>query len=261
MVAKAPRGPVILALMFTGVGVALLLNNFLLLEPFQVTALWPLLLVIVGAAVLVRGDFLPDDNARTFGITRGTVESATLEVNAGEIDLFLRDSDKEGRLIVGQYAAEARPVLEVQNTHAQLRLDRAAVRWLTFSDWQLALTPDLPWQLFVSSSIGQADFDLSHLIVEGGLIASGTGDIRLVCPKETLAPLQVRSAVGNIQVRTPLGYKSRIRVMPAPFFNVHVDLRRYVETEPNLYIARDGAPDAPLVDLQVRGTLGDLYLS
>ena len=63
------------------------MGNFLLLEEFNMLDLWPLLLVIPGVQVLLRGDLVPDDAARPFGITRGSVESATLHINAGEIDV------------------------------------------------------------------------------------------------------------------------------------------------------------------------------
>ncbi|MEL6148421.1 MAG: DUF5668 domain-containing protein, partial [Chloroflexota bacterium] len=85
MQAKGSRGPVVWPLMLTLVGIVLLLDNFLLI-PLNTAALWPLLLVVAGAVLLLRGDFTPDDSTRTFGITRGSVEAALLEINAGEID-------------------------------------------------------------------------------------------------------------------------------------------------------------------------------
>lgn len=261
MQAKGSRGPVVWPLVLTVVGIVLLLDNFLLLGSLNITALWPLLLVVAGAVILLRGDFIPDDTTRAFGITRGSVESALLEISAGEIDVSVQQPAREGRLIAGQYAANARPTLAVDDTHTHLKLDRAATPWLAFADWNLALAPDLPWQFLVSTSLGTVDMNLDGLIVDGGVVATGIGDVRVVSPWETLAPLQLQSSVGNIRLETPLGTKARVRVQPGYLFGVHIDERRYTQTDPNLYIANDADPQAPLVDIEIRGTFGDAYLA
>ena len=51
-------------------GGLLLFNNFLLLEDFNVVALWPLLLVAAGAYILLRGDLLPSDTYHVWHHTR-----------------------------------------------------------------------------------------------------------------------------------------------------------------------------------------------
>ncbi|MEM6530569.1 MAG: hypothetical protein AAF653_19885, partial [Chloroflexota bacterium] len=91
--------------------------------------------------------------------------------------------------------------------------------------------------------------------------ATGFGDIRVNIPAETLSPLELRSATGNIRIAAPLGAKLRVRAEGARWFKVHYDERRYTEPEPGLYVARDAEPDAPLVDIDVRGTFGDAYLT
>lgn len=261
MSAKKALGPVIWPILLTLIGVLLLLDNFLFLSTFNVIALWPLLLVVVGAVMLLRGDVIPDDSARTFGITRGSVESALLEVSAGDLDVTVRDLEREGRLIAGQYTANSRPTLTTEDTHAHLRLFRSATTWFNFADWQLGLAKDLPWQLLISTSFGQVDMDLSQLIVEGGVVATGVGDVRLICPQETLAPLKLQSSLGNIQLITPMGYKARITIEGPRTFTRNIDDRRYTQAESNLYIARDADPDAPIVDVHIRGTFGDVYLA
>ena len=220
---KRTRQSLLLPLALVAVGIALLLNNFLLLSGFNVTALWPLLLVIAGAQILLRGDLLAGGEARTFGITRGSVESATLEVSAGEIDIAVRALQREGRLIAGQYAADSRPELLTADTHATLRLDRAATPWLSFSDWDVGLSPDLPWEVFISTSLGQARLDLSGVIVADAVIASGIGDIHVTTPQESLGAIQLRSALGNIHVSTPNGCGARITVRGGRLFSIHAD--------------------------------------
>ena len=144
---RATRGLALWSLALVALGIILLLDNFLLLSGFNAAALWPLVLVVLGAVILLRGDFVPSDEARSFGITRGSVESAALEISAGAIDVQGYALQRESRLIAGQFAANSRPSLDVQGTHANLRMDRAATPWLSFADWKVGLARDLPWSL------------------------------------------------------------------------------------------------------------------
>jgi hypothetical protein len=259
--ARGSRGLWIGSLALLALGIVLLLNNFLLLSGFNVLSLWPLLLVIVGALILLRGDILPGTDARTFGITRGSVEAATLEISAGEIDVVARALQREGRLIAGQYAFDSRPELSVQEAHTTLRMDRAATPWLSFANWEVALARDLPWGLYVSTSLGQIDLDLRGLIIHKAVLASGFGDIRLVCPQESFEPIIVRSTLGSIRVLTPPGCSAQIAVQGPRLFRVHVDEARYDQPEPNVYISRDADENAPPIQIYVGGTFGDAYLS
>lgn len=261
MQARQSRGPWLWPLALAIVGVLLLLDNFLLLGDFELTLLWPLLLVITGAQVLLQGDLLPVRYGKTFGITRGSVEAAALEISAGEVDVNLRALRREGRPIAGQFAADSRPQMQVQDTQAYLRMHRSATPWLSFADWEMGLTRDLPWQIFISTSLGQVILDLSEVIVQDVVVGTGFGDIRLTCPYEALGTLHLQSALGSIQVIVPQGYQARIYAAPGRFFGVHADPARYFETEPGVYVAQDADEQAPLVELRLTGTFGDAFLA
>lgn len=258
---KRVSGPRLWAIALVVVGILLLLDNFFLLGDFDALALLPLLLVIAGAQILLRGDLIPSAETRTFGITRGSVESATLEISSGEIDVDVRPLSREGRLIAGQYAGESRPYLNVQENYAYLKMDRAHTPWIAFADWQVGLARDLPWQLLVSTHLGQVHLDLSGLIVQDVVVATGVGEIRLVAPSEALGQVYVRSALGNIHIVTPPGGHTRITAEARPMFKVHHDMYRYENPERNLYLSTEPEPGAPLVEIRVSGTFGDVYLA
>lgn len=258
---KGSQGPWLWPLGMTLVGVVLLLHNFLLLESFNVTALWPLLLVVAGAWILLRGDLTPGDEGRTFGITRGSVESAALEINSGEVDVNIRPLQREGRLIAGQYAAFARPALRVDGTHTHLLLNRAATPWLSFADWEMALAGDLPWEILVSTYLGRVNVDAAGLILERAVVATGFGDIRLICPAEAFTPLELRSTLGNIHLITPVGCRSQVTLAGGRLFGIHVDPNRYDEIAPGVFMARGSDVSAPLVQVRISGTFGDAYLT
>lgn len=261
MPAKGSRGPWLWPLLVAVFGVLLLLNNFLLLGDFNAISLWPLALVIIGAMILVRGDVLPSAEGRTFGITRGSVESATLEISAGEIDVQMRGLQQEGRLIAGQYALSSRPAMRVSDTHTHLVMNRAATPWFSLSNWELGLAKDLPWELFVSTHIGQINLDLADVIVNRAVLASGIGDIRVVAPIEVLENVQIRSTLGNIHLITPVGYRARVTVAGGRFFSIHADANRYEQFEDQTFIAIDPNESAPMVEIFISGTFGDTYLT
>ncbi|MCA9904267.1 MAG: hypothetical protein KC547_10440 [Anaerolineae bacterium] len=258
---RGSRGVNLLAFLALAVGVLLLLSNFLLLSGFNATSLWPLLLVIAGVVILFQGDITDSSQVRPFGITRGTVESGTLEMSAGEIDVVIHDLAREGRLAAGQYAADSRPALDLTDTHATLRMNRNATPWLSFGDWDVGLAQDLPWDVFVSTSFGQVSADLSNTIVQKAVIATGIGDIRLTAPNEAFEPLILRSAVGDLHVYTPAGTRAIIYVNPSPFLGIHANMSRYTQAETGEYVARNADYSLNPVEIHVSGTFGEVYLA
>lgn len=260
---QGSKGPWLWPLLVTAIGLVLLASNFLLLEGFNVLNLWPLLLIIVGVQILLRGDILPSEDSRTFGITRGSVESGMLEINAGEIDVSLRAlrGDNQERLIAGQYAHQSRPNLKVDGFHAHLRLERNQTPQLTFADWELGIARDLPWQLRVSTNLGQIHCDLSELVIQDAKLATGVGDIYVVTPPEAFDALIIHSTLGNIHIVTPQGYHSVISINGGRFFGINVDENRYQRTEDGTYITNATPENDSIVYLTVSGHFGNVYLA
>lgn len=261
MRSRGSSGGWLWALALVALGVVLLLNNFLLISGFNVSTLLPLIFVIIGAIILLRGDIFAGGAGKNFGITRGSVESAALEISAGAIDVQVYGLQREGRLIAGQYAPDARPALSVEGANARLKMDRAATPFFSFTPWTVALARDLPWKLYTTAHLGQVNADLTGLIVDGGVIATGFGDIHLVTPTEVLAPIYVRSALGNIRVIVPPGQNVRIVCRESRLFSVNVDETRYTSPEPGVFLARDPSANHPEATLFVSGLFGDAYFA
>lgn len=257
---KGTSGGWLWSLALVALGAVMLANNFLLISGFNVSALLPLILVVIGGIVLIRGDLFGEGGGKNFGITRGSVENAALEISAGPVDVVAYGLQREARLIAGQYAPDSRPDLQVDGVNARLRMDRAATPFFSLTPWQVALARDLPWKIYISTHLGQVSVDMSDLIVDGGVIATGFGDIQVTAPHEALAPVYVRSTLGNIRVSVPPGYNTKVVVRTTRLFSLRVDEARYSSLEPNVYVARDPAPDQPEAVIYVNGTFGDAYL-
>ncbi|MGQ9849279.1 MAG: hypothetical protein ACUVSU_04430 [Aggregatilineaceae bacterium] len=233
----AQRTPLLWPLLLMAVAIVLLLDNFMLVE-LDLAPYWPVLLVVGGLIVLVRGDIAPSWGAHTFGITRGSVETGAIEIESGEIDVQLQALRKPGRLVAGQYTARSRPSLLVRNNRARLTMQRGQTWWLSLADWDIGLAQDLPWQILMSSYLGLLEADLRGLIVERAYVASGLGDVTVFCPDRCSGDLVARSAFGDVRVTVPPRSQALVRVQAGPFARVRIDQKRFVALEPGLYASR-----------------------
>jgi hypothetical protein len=256
------KSPLLLPLILVGVGFILLLSGFLFLGEFSVITLAPLLLVMLGLIILLRGDIIPSNSFRPFGISRGNVESAMLQVNAADIDVNMTALDSPERLIAGQYSSFSRPDLNVDDKHVTIILDRAKTPLLTFADWELGLAKQLPWQINVSSYLGQITADLQNIIIQSLNIHTGMGSIHLIAPLEVLDEnITLQSVLGNIHVNTPAGYNVRIIHPKRRFFKVKFDTSRYERIDDYTLQSLDIHPEASQITVQISGGFGDAYLS
>jgi hypothetical protein len=266
MEAQPRRTPWLWPILLMIGGVILLLKNFLLVD-FDVRPYWPILLLALGIQLLVRGDIGPSWQAHTFGITRGSVQSGSIEIESGELDVQLRALRKSGRLIAGQYTARSRPALTVRNNHATLRMQRGQTWWLSLADWDVGLAHDLPWGVLVSSHLGRLEIDLRGLEIDRAYVSSGLGSVNVVCPAQTSGPVVARSTFGDVRLTIPPDSRAVIRVNPGAFGRVRVDATRFALSEPGVYatVSRDGQDDAvgepPDLAVVASTVFGSIYIS
>lgn len=258
---QTSNGPLIWPILLVLVGGLLLLANFFLLGNFQLTQLWPLLLVLVGAQILLRGDAKLSEDTRTFGITRGSLESATLEINSGEVDVRIRALPPQSaeRLIAGQYAPQARPALHAEDTHAHLTFQRGATPWFAQTDWELGLSGELPWQILLGSSLGAATIDLRQVITHEARISTGFGDIHCVAPAEAFQPLHLISTLGNITLEVPDDVAVIVHIQASRFSNIHVNNERFIEEETLTYHTTSLDGSAP-IQIFIKTGFGNIHL-
>ena len=252
MRAQAKRTPWLWPLLLIAMGVVLLLDNLLLID-LDVASLWPVVFIALGLQLLVRGDIAPSWQAHTFGITRGSVQTGSVEIESGEVDVQLRALRKSGRLIAGQYTARSRPNLTVRNNHARVRMQRGQTWWLSMADWDVGLAEDLPWEILASSYLGELEFDLRGLLVRRVALASGLASVTLTCPETATGPLYARSTLGNVRVTVPEGSRARITVKGGPFGRVRVNPARFGRIQAGVFATTppDDNPLDDVVDLDI----------
>lgn len=256
---RSQRSPFFIPLMVIIIGGILLLNNFFLIDA-DLTRFWPIIFVLLGVQVLIRGDLAPSWQAQTFGITRGSVESASLEINSAEIDVRLKSLQRVGRLISGQYTARSRPRLTVRNNHATLVMQRGETWLFSLADWDVSLAQDIPWKLLMSAHLGELQADLRGLQLERAHLATGIGNIKVICPDREAGPIYIRSTFGEIQVTVPTGVPAIVRTETSPFSKVIVSNLK-ADITGKFYATREYDPEQPAVQVTVAATFGNILLT
>lgn len=245
-------------------GLILLLNNFFLID-VDVTPFWPVILLALGIQLLFYGDIAPSWQAHTFGITRGSVESASVEIESGELDVQLRALRKPGRLIAGQYTARSRPDLTVRHNHATLKMQRGQSWWLSLAHWDVGLANDLPWAVLISSYLGHLEADLRGLAVERVYVSSGFGNVSVACPRRAAETVFARSTFGDVQITIPDNSPVRITVKTSPFGRVRVSEARFKQVEPGIYTNQDGDTEEtleePALNVTASTVFGSIYVT
>lgn len=247
------------ALILVVAGALILLHNYFLLE-FDIRQWWPALLVILGLQVLVRGDLGISWATQPFGITRGSVEAGTLHASSGELDIELGALTQPGRLVAGEYTARSRPQLQTDGKHAILSMERGRTWLLSQADWEIRLARDLPWNLALSSFLGEIRADLRGLALEKASIGTGIADIHVVLPEGTSSAITLRSGLGNITITLPENTEAALDVQASRFFDVQVENERWQPGQPGHYATPGQESAADTCRIIVRGTFGGLTL-
>lgn len=253
MISQPKRTPWLWPLVLMVGGVLLLLNSFMLID-VNLKPYWPVLLIVLGIQLIWRGDIAPSWQAHTFGITRGSVQSGSIEIESGELDVQLRALHKPGRLIAGQYTARSRPSLTVRNNHATLRMQRGQTWWLSLADWDAGLARDLPWGILISSTLGRLEIDLRGLIVERAYISSGLGAVSVICPDQASGTILTRSTFGDVRLSIPPDSRAMVTIQAGTLGRTRVDATRFHQIEPGVYTTHPeeiGGDENPPVDLSV----------
>lgn len=254
------RAPVFWPILVVIAGVFLLLNNYLLIDT-NVLDYWPVILLLIGLQLLWRGDVAPSWQGQTFGITRGSVQSGTLEISSGEIDVKLDSLTEEGRLIAGQYTARSRPKLQVRNNRAALSMQRGQTWLFSLADWEVSLAQDLPWIIIASAHLGQIDVDMRGLSVRRGYFASGIGNVRLICSELGGGPLVARSTFGDVRIAIPADVPAIIYIEAGPLVRVIRHSRQFLErADQTIITAAYENTDAQAVEITLSSTFGNIHL-
>jgi hypothetical protein len=257
---KTGQAPFLWPILLVIAGVLLLLNNYLLIE-LNVLDYWPVIFVLFGLQLILRGDIAPSWQAQTFGITRGSVQDGVLEISSGEIDVKMQATHDSTRLAAGQYTARSRPRLHVRNNRATISMQRGQTWLFSLADWEIDLARDLPWTVLASAHFGQIEADLRGLAVRRGYFASGLGNVGIICSELGAELIVARSTFGDVRLAIPPDVPAIIHIEASPLTRVIRHSRQYRERPDHAIVtAAYEQTNAPPVQITLSSTFGNIHL-
>jgi len=78
------------------------------------------------------------------------------------------------------------------------------------SNWEIALTPEIPLEISLDSGSGSCDFDLSELTVSDLFLDSGSGSIDLILPENQSFDFRLDSGSGSLRIDLPEDTGARV---------------------------------------------------
>jgi hypothetical protein len=119
--------------------------------------------------------------------------------------------------------------------------------------WDLGLNSGVPLELATSLGAGQADLDLSGLMVSDLRVSMGVGQTSVVLPDEGRFRAKIDGAVGQTIVVIPAGLEARIRFDTAL---VGRNVPAGFERQGDVYTSSGYASAEDRVDLEVAQAIG-----
>ncbi len=195
-------------------------------------------------------------------------ERATARIELGVGDLYLAALPEGSQSL---YEAEIRHDprrsavrAEVTGTNSEARLELRSEQgsWRVPGDqgdeWQVQLSPALPWRLDLSGGVHRSRLDLKGLALDGLQVDVGVGDVTLLLSERGGYQAMVNGGVGRLVLELPEGVEASVHVDAGlSSVNVGPRLRQHGDS----YITsgyQTGAKDAIVVD--VDGGIGSLTI-
>ncbi|PJF42164.1 MAG: hypothetical protein CUN50_05240, partial [Candidatus Thermofonsia Clade 1 bacterium] len=167
---------------------------------------------------------------------------------------------REGRLIAGSYTARSRPDLAVRGETARLSMQRGRTWLFSIADWEIGLARDLPWNVLLSTFLGELEIDLRGVPINRAELGSGFGDIRLVLPQLVGQGVRAFSTFGNVSLAVPEGCAALVRLRRKPFTRLQIDERYFMRLEDDLYATLNHAEAERPIYAEIGSTFGTLRL-
>lgn len=80
-------------------------------------------------------------------------------------------------------------------------------------EWDIALAPNIPYQLGIKGGIGETDIDLSNLLADAIKLETGVGKVGLTLPAQEKAfAASISGGVGKTDLSIPAGAKGKLKI-------------------------------------------------
>lgn len=219
------------------------------------------LLVIAGVVlILLQGDRLnlegkPEAQTETFIVDIGNTTAVNFDLALSTQDTVVTALPTTGSLVEAQVGHYGRVEFTVTGAeHKWIRLEQRGVLpfipWILPGwgdldlDWEVALTPEVPFNLSVDASTGRSELDLQGLQIsrfefDGGTgssiinlagsqegyeahIDAGTGSLEITFPSDSNLTVNLRGSTGRIHLAVPEDQAVKIEVLRGGTGDLHL---------------------------------------
>jgi hypothetical protein len=164
-------------------------------------------IVLVGAAfffafqgVKIQADYLKIDEQ-----IKSSMELVEMELSLSVGELVLESESRTGKLIYGNITPGT--VLDdLEETRGRVSYLLESTKPTFFphtARWELGISPELPMELDVSSSVGEIILALYGLDLDSLTVNQGVGRIVVNLPETVLEDVSLKQGVGLIEVEIP----------------------------------------------------------
>jgi cell wall-active antibiotic response 4TMS protein YvqF len=209
--------------------------------------LWPLILVLVGAEILITRSF-PRPTASALGAlvailavvgavlyvglgplttvgsaasnasaAIGNLERATLDLNVGGATVTINNDTTAGQLYSAHFQVNngERTTADLNRSSGVLRIDLPNRPFLFGADRgrtvDLNLSGQIPWAITITGGATQQTLDLSNLRLSRLSIIGGAQQVTLILPPASgIVPIEVNGGAANVTIHRPVGAEASL---------------------------------------------------
>lgn len=257
-------GRFILALILIALGVVFLLDNLIPGFSFPWETLWPVILILIGIALVVGSPMgrrrRVEETVALEGAQRARVRFAhgagRLRASAGATGGPLLQGSFGGGVSVRR--KRDGDALDVELLMGEGGWGHLMGSWGSDDlDWDVALTPDVPLELVFETGASDTRLDLSSLRVSDLRLKTGASATDITLPAAAGSTrVHVSSGAASVVLRVPAGVAARVSGTMG-LGRLDVDTVRFPRGEGG-YASSDFASAANRADIQVEGGVGSV---
>jgi len=221
---------------------------------------WPLLIVLVGVAILVETAWPSrrDVGQLALPLQGATQANVRIEFGAGRLAI---GAAAPGHLVDGTFEGGVRHDV-ARGGAVRLRLDPQGwwpgMRWQGYA-WRVGVTREVPLALWIQCGASTNDLDLGDLRLTDLRLGTGASETRILLPRAGGATnMRVNAGAATVRITVPEGVAIRMTATMA-LGHASVDTRRFPPSGGG-YASPDWATAANRVDIAFEGGLGSLFV-
>lgn len=259
------RGEIFWGAVLVLVGVLLLLGNVFDFNFWRV--LGPVLIMALGVWIIwgvLRGP--ADVKVEEVTIPLEGVNGARIRLHYAAGRLFVDGSATQGNLVTGSFGGGVEQKVRRHGGRLNVVLDSAShvfvfpwQGWTPGSrEWQVGLSPEIPFELDVETGASDARLNLENLQVIDLQLSTGASSTEIVLPASAgNTRVHVEAGAASVNIRVPEGVALNLRTQ-AGLSSVNVDGRRFPRVGPGLYKSPDYESAENRVEMVVESGVGSV---